>query len=607
MPAFLRRNWPIIAVAAVYLVALSLLPLNGIWINDVGNRIIQLKSIVTSGYSDYSLDWAGRAIDPDLDYAPITYPFAVVRNDKLFSVYSPFLATVASPFFRAFGYPGLYILPLLASLVMLAGLARIVGEVGGGARARALVVLVAGLATPIWFYSLTFWEHTIAVACCVWSVLYLLRFLGAGPRSPRTSSLVARPSLVAAAALSALAIYFRPELYSFSSVLLVTILARARGPIARRIAPAAIFVGAAVAAIVPLWIFQWATVGSPFGFHIGTLMGSTSGLLAHLRSRPLMFFSLFCLSTTGIASSIALAAPFLALFFVRPRVDEQRFASALTLCGLAAIVISIAVVVLLRRAGLPPVRIVGSTNSLFPTAPVLMLGLIALKAKCDRGGVEPDVMCVEKNGPAGAGSPDAQSLHTLWLIMAIYAVIYWLAAPQITRWGIHWGNRYLLVLYPLIAVPCAMNLARWPALVSAWPRWRVAVSRAILGALVAASIAAQIWSITILDRKMDFSSRFNSEVGKRPEEAVIGTVWWVGQELYGEFDRKLIFFASTPEQFGALSRLLSSGGYSSALIVLPAGTAASALPPGAKEVESVSDNGLGYWSVDLFTVPLRSP
>ena len=592
---FLLRSWPIVAVAVFYLVAVALLPLDGIWINDVGNRIIQLKGIVATGYSDYSLRWEGRAVDPDLDYAPVVYPFAVVRNDKLFSVYSPLLATVASPFFRAFGYPGLYVLPLGASLLMLVGLGRIVGELGGGARARALTVLIAGLATPIWFYSLTFWEHTIAVCCCVWGVLCLLRFLGAGTRSP----------LVAAAAISALAIYFRPELYTFSFVLFVTILARdPSGSLSRRAGSAVIFGLVTLATLVPLWIFQWATMGKPFGFHIGTLMGSTSGMLAHLRSRPLMFFSLFCLSSTGIASSIALTAPFLVLFFARPRVPARRFGLALSLCGVAAIALPAVLLGTLRAAALSPVGIVGSTNSLFPTAPVLMLGLIALKRRSDRDGADLEVSAAAK--PASADHLNARSIDTLWFVTIVYALVYWLAAPEITQWGIHWGNRYLLVLYPLLAVPCAMNLAGWRGTVSAWSRRRVLVSRVILGALVIASVGAQVWSITILDRKMDFSSRFNNEVRKRPEQAVVGTAWWIGQELYGVFDRKMIFYAASQGQFNALARTLVSKGYSSAIAVVPTESGPSFYPPGGVRVQTVSDNGLGYWTVDLVTVNLSA-
>lgn len=153
---FLRRHWPLVAVAAVaavYLVSLAVLPLGGIWINDVGNRIIQMKSIVANGYSDFSIRWPGQAVDPTFDYVPIARPFSVIRNDKLYSVYSPVFATVASPFYRLLGNPGLYVLPLAASLAMLVGLAKLAGtatEIGRRWRAGAYAVLFAGLCTPIW-------------------------------------------------------------------------------------------------------------------------------------------------------------------------------------------------------------------------------------------------------------------------------------------------------------------------------------------------------------------------------------------------------------------------------------------------------------------------
>jgi len=234
---------------------------------------------------------------------------------------------------------------------------------------------------------------------------------------------------------------------------------------------------------------------------------------------------------------------------------------------------------------------------------VLILGLIALKAKSDRDGTEPEAGATAK-GPASAGRVNARSLDTLWFVTVVYAVVYWLAAPEITQWGIHWGNRYLLVLYPLLAIPCAVNLARWRASFPSRPRWGVPALRIILGVVVFASFAAQIWSITILDRKMDFSSRLNREVESRPEQAIVGTGWWIGQELYGVFDRTTIFYAASQGQFAVLARMLASKGYSTALAVVPAVSGPSFYPPGGVRVQTVSDNGLGYWTVDLLTVNL---
>jgi hypothetical protein len=433
------------------------------------------------------------------------------------------------------------------------------------------VVLLAGLGTPIWFYSLTFWEHTLAAACCVWAVLYLVRFLGAGPRSP----------LVAAAALSAAGTYFRPEVYTFTLVLLLIVVWRAPS---RRAAHGLVFALASLGFMVPLWVFQWATTGSALGFHIGALAGATTGILDHLRARGAMFYNLFCLASRRVALSVVATAPFLSLFFTRPRLQAGRFGAALPLASLVGLAITGAIFLELRAEGGSPIGIVGATNSLFPAVPMLMLGVAALRRPAEQP---------REEGARG----------TLWLVTAAYAVVYWLAAPGIARWGIHWGNRYLLVLYPLLAVPCAINLEAWQGLASAWGRTARRLSAAVMVAIVAASVAAQVWSVTVLQRKMDYSSRLNREVGARPEQAVAGPMWWIGQELYGRFYDKMIFRADSEADFKTLAGLLAGMGYSEVLAVIPSDQPSPFYPAGSL-VGHVGDNGLGYWSVDLVHVNL---
>jgi hypothetical protein len=568
---FLRSHWPLLVVAAVYLVALALLPLGGIWINDVGNRIIQMKSIVASGYSDFSIHWPGQALDPTYDYAPIAYPFAAIRNDKLYSVYSPVFATVASPFYRLLGNPGLYVLPLAASLAMLAGVARLARELGRGRRAGHYAVLIAGLSTPIWFYSLTFWEHTLAACFCVWGVVYLVRFLGNGRRA----------DLVGAALLPAVATYFRPELYSFSLVMLLMVVLRGPG---RKLVGALVFGLATLAALVPLWIFQLAAVGAPLGLHVGTLVSMPSGIAGQIKTRPEMFYSLFCRSAVGTAWSVVLTAPFVAALLVRPRLSLRAFRVALPVSALVALAASaLAWLSFWAWGGRPtPVALVGGTNSLFAVAPLLMLGLFRRRERDD----------------------------VLGLLAVAYALVYWLAAPAITRWGIHWGNRYLLVLYPLLAVLAGANLADWLAGPSGG-RLARRLSLAAFGLVAAASLALQVWSVDVLQRKMDYSTRLNQEVARRPEQAIVGGVWWVGQELYGEFYDKMIFFVApgrdAGRHYGDLLRMLAEKGYSNALLVLPAGGMAGERPAEGQtnvgeQATVVSDGGLGYWDVELLPV-----
>lgn len=560
-------------VAAVYLVCLAILPLDGIWINDVGSRVILVNSIIGSGYSDFSIRWPGVAVDPTFDYPAIAYPFAVVRQGRLFSLFEPVLATVASPFYRLFGYPGLYVLPFAAAIAGLLGLGRLAHACGLSRGAATCAVLACALCTPIWFYSLTFWEHTLAIAFCVWGTLHFLRGMQRGSLG----------NLVLAAVLSAVATYFRPELYCFSFVMLVLILWRARGP---RRASAAVFAATTVAALVPLWLFLWATVGAPFGLHLGTFVSTIPGLLKHILSRPMVFFHLFVLSSPDVTSSVVFSVPFLALFIVRPRLSPRAFTAAVPLLGFLALVIF----VLIHRSfygasGVQsPISFVGRTNSLFPTAPFLILGLVRCRAS------------------TAAGSQERSPVDLLWLVALVYSLVYWLAAPEVTKWGIHWGNRLMLILYPMLTVLVAANLGAWLPMIRGTRRVWAVLSYAAVALVILVSLSAQAWSISILQRKMDFSARFNREVGARPEHIVVTSLWWVGQELYDQFQVKQIFLVRTDEQRADLMRRLAVQGYSRYLAVMSAAEEIPASWGAWPEVVHVPDNGLKNWEVNLVSL-----
>ena len=223
-----------------------------------------------------------------------------------------------------------------------------------------------------------------------------------------------------------------------------------------------------------------------------------------------MFYSLFCRSAAGVAWSIALAAPFVAMLLARPRLSATAFRKALPVSALVALVASGVAWSSFWVSGSRPttVALVGGTNSLFAVAPLLMLGL--MRRRDERQ------------------SSDARDI--LGLLAVVYALAYWLAAPAaITKWGIHWGNRYLLVLYPLLAVLVAANLDDWLA-GPGGGRLARRLSIAALCAVGVASLALQVWSVNVLERKMDFSSRLNREAGRLPEQIIVTDQWWVGQD-----------------------------------------------------------------------------
>jgi len=148
-------------VLAAYLVAIAQLPLDVFWHPDEGAKYIGVRTVRwEQGAVRYELPYGGRALDPELEFYPARntiYPAPGADGQPQFhwSIAFP-LAT--RPFYDRFGIAGLYVLPIACGWLT----AILAGVVTWpfGPRAAGLAILLTGLATPIAFYSLSFFEHT---------------------------------------------------------------------------------------------------------------------------------------------------------------------------------------------------------------------------------------------------------------------------------------------------------------------------------------------------------------------------------------------------------------------------------------------------------------
>ena len=183
----------------------------------------------------------------------------------------------------------------------------------------------------------------------------------------------------------------------------------------------------------------------------------------------------------------------------------------------------------------------------------------------------------------------------IWSVALAYAIAYGLFAPRLGSTGIHWGNRFLLVLYPLFAILCAINLAEWRKCFDRRISWQTV----IIIPVILVSLTAQVYSLNILHKKKAFSYRFNQEIRKRPEETVVTNLWWVPQELCRDFYDKTIFYVRTPEQYRNLTSQLSSKGYKKFIFVAPQS-------PNKTEPNStgVTDGGLNFFNLQISIVDL---
>jgi hypothetical protein len=546
----------LLLVALLYLATLLWLPGEGLWIVDNGNKLIQVEALLASGQRDYAIPWPGRQLDPHFELNPLPNLFSVVHEGRLYSVFSPAFPALASPLYAWLGTPGLYVLPFVSGVALLAGLLALARAAGLREPAGAVSVLVAGLCTPVWFYSVVFWEHIVAASLVVWAVAGWLSFHAT--RSPR--------ALLASGAACAAAVWFRDQLLLLAA--LMGLMALAGAPGARR--RAVLLFGAGLAAgLAPLALFQWLALGNPIGFHLTHGFQATGGgspgarIAAHLADRPAALHHLFLAWAGDVPLSALLSLPLFALLLLRPALPRRAFEAALLGCALWGLAGAL-VTALGTALAASPIDWWLRSNGFFSAAPLLALGLVRRR---------------DHEQPPG--------LRRLGQLVAAYAALYVLLSPLRNVAGIHWGSRYLLELYPLLAVPCAFNLLDAARLLS---RARLAP----LALLLVASTALQLQALDILERKKSFGQRLARAVRERPEPVIVTDEWWLPQTLATEFFQRPIFYVQSEEQARRLLGRLARFGERRFLFVTS--SLDRPIEPGAVVVD---DAGLRFFSQQL--------
>lgn len=195
--------------ASVLVVLWAGLPKDAFYSSDGGIKLVQLKSLIANNYRNVSLEYLGQDIDPNSAISPFQVePLLYIKDGRNYSVFPIAFPFLSSFFYRIWGYPGLYIIPIAASLfslLLVYAIARQILDTG-----MSIFIMLATLfATPVLFYSLTFWEHMLAT-CLLLSAIYILLRFEFGLRSS-----------VIAGSLLGLAIWFRTEMLLLNGILLL--------------------------------------------------------------------------------------------------------------------------------------------------------------------------------------------------------------------------------------------------------------------------------------------------------------------------------------------------------------------------------------------------
>jgi len=365
-------------VAVVYVVlAFLVLPQQAFFSSDEGLKFIQLQNFVRKGWLDFTLDYPGRQLDPNLAYV-----------------------------YRLLGYAGLYVLPLASGLLTLVITYRIARLTGGDGTSS---VVILGLCTPLIFYSLLFWDHTLGTLLATLALLLVASSL----RQPR------RFSLLLGGVAIGLGIWVRSELYVMAIAMPFALLLLD----ARRLTRLVWLCLGILIALVPLWLFQYFVYGDFIGPHVGHLAWLPEELPVPTGRVGIVYHTLLEGNSSPVLSFLYIMAFVASTMLIRaPRLRTKRL---LVIIAFASLVVATIPNILEASGGRP-------LGGLITTAPFLVFGFATLLDSSVRR-------------------------HNAFLLAFTLAYMALVSLLTPVDPGLQWGPRFLLPILPPLVILATNN------------------------------------------------------------------------------------------------------------------------------------------------------
>ncbi len=503
-------------------------PEEAYWINDCGNKALVAERLIETGFRDAHLR-PGLA-DPSGRWFAIPPPFALPHEGGFLSTYPPLFPALAALGRWVFGPPGLR-LPAALGVGASALLFVLWAAPAAGRRWAFAGAMLLALGSPLFFYGLTVWEHSLTVALTLGACL-----------------LVARPGLAPAAGAGLVvgaACWLREEMALLALAFAVAALL-ARWPRSRTAAFAA---GVALPGAA-LLAFNASYHGHPLGGHVmanllsgdgGALGAATAGRLDPLAGLLGGFGEtaterwLFALGGAVL--------PLAGFAWARP-------AGAWLAPLLAGAAVSLWAVALRRLlVSASPLQTLVLHNGLLLQWPMIALAGLGLRSAWRDPGC----------APLRVGITSA-------LLFALLVLAAGIAFPtdygvQVGA-GVHWGPRVLLPAFPAFVLLAVLAVrGRGRADLAAW------------GALAVAGLVSTGVAAALLVEQRSESDRVARELRSLPAEVMLTTHPFLPQHLAALWGEKSMLLASDAGGLrAAAAAALSRRGVEEILLVLPAGS-----------------------------------
>lgn len=501
-----------------------------VYSGDIGVKYVQARALAAAHFGSLDIPYPGAFLDPAGDFRPMRPPFVMATGGTVQAIFSPLSAMLQAVVIFAGGLRGLVLLSIAGAVGTLAAAASLAQPTR-----QVPLLLMLGLASPLWFYAVSGWEHAPAVACGTLGFLVAWR-----ARTLREAC--------AAGCLVGCGAVLRDEVVLLMPGILAILVWRCR-----RAAPLAAALGGV---LIPLALAAGVEVGwfhRPAAAHVRHAVHLVQRA-AHLTGAPnpdvpaLAPFTLrdryatvvqYWLLGYGNDRLIALfAAALVAALALRRTMGSSLalFAWLLMMAALAALD--------LREVIAAPKWLAG----LLRVSPWLTFALLPLPAKEE---------------PAPGHDPVLlQGLRRA--ILATGAAYLALAFAGVdTTGGKALGPRLLLPLLPLLAVSAVATIGTYLAARDPWDRRIGTVGVALAGMALAIHLGGCLPAYYARNREDAKGIRAVAQSGER---VIVADDEFTAQLLLPLYYRRILLLASAPDEWHPLGARLAAARVSSLLV-----------------------------------------
>lgn len=514
----------ILAIGLLYFVLIIwVLPQKSFFSPDNSIKFIQLKEMIKQETMNPAIEYPGAKIDQNLEYQPFGW-IVKIEGDKIYSQYSPFYPWLSTFFYKWLGVAGLYIISALAgffSLIVMYHLAQYYFNNG----MSLISTLLLGLGTPIFLYSVVFWEHALAFFFSILILLMIIRLI----EGKRKFLILLPPLIILGMWTRSESIVFILSLLLAGSVLFWKDIKKYRYIVLAACMVFLILIGVFVS-------FNLITSGTFFGIHISKHILNydviSSNLIPNLK-RAKIITTLLGRSghppspleiVTTTTAMTALLVSLSAIFLLRLGYVKPLYNKWLNL----ALYLSITAIIVITVVNLSKQHyLVG----LIQVTPFVIFSLFSFLEK-------------EEN---------------IYLrFVKLSAIIYFvLAFFMPAAGGMQWGPRYILYIYPLLIILCWNAL---PVIKKKFSKPGVAFLQGAFVLLFLCSFVLQSKGIMKLNSRKNAQLQVRDVVAAEPTGVIIsGFENYLTDNSPDLYNKKMFFYADNNNVNDLIRKLYNYG------------------------------------------------